>query len=116
MVNNKNIIRLKHVIDCIEKIEKITKDLSYDEYINDWIKQDAILRNISVIGEAISNIDNEIKENYLEVPWSQAKGMRNFLIHEYFKVDHDAVWFTFKNDLPSLKNQISEILNDIDRN
>jgi uncharacterized protein with HEPN domain len=116
MVNNKNIIRLKHIIECIDKIDKITENLSYGDYLEDWMKQDAVLRNISIIGEAISKVDEDLKKNYSDVPWSQAKGMRNFLIHEYFKVDHDAVWFTFKNDLPSLKIQILQIINDIDKN
>ncbi|MBF2707254.1 HepT-like ribonuclease domain-containing protein [Flavobacterium soyangense] len=113
MVKDKNIFRLQHVIDCIEKIEIITKDLSYGGYLEDWIKQDAIFRNIEIIGEAIANVEEELKKKYPDVPWVQAKGMRNFLIHEYFKVDHDAVWETYQNHLPKLKLQIISIINDI---
>ena len=113
MDKDKNIFRLQHVIDCIEKIEIITKDLSYESYLEDWIKQDAIFRNIEIIGEAIANVEEELKKNYPNVPWVQAKGMRNFLIHEYFKVDHDAVWETYQNHLPKLKLQIISIINDI---
>lgn len=113
MDKDKNIFRLQHVIDCIEKIEIITKDLSYESYLEDWIKQDAIFRNIEIIGEAIANVEEELKKNYPNVPWVQAKGMRNFLIHEYFKVDHDAVWETYQNHLPILKIQILSIINDI---
>lgn len=113
MDRNKNIFRLQHVIDCIEKIEIITKDLSYGSYLEDWIKQDAIFRNIEIIGEAIVNIDEELKQKYPDVPWVQAKGMRNFLIHEYFKVDHDAVWNTYHNHLPALKLQITAIIKEI---
>ena len=113
MDKDKNIFRLQHVIDCIEKIEIITKDLSYESYLEDWIKQDAIFRNIEIIGEAIVNVEEELKQKYPNVPWFQAKGMRNFLIHEYFKVDHDAVWETYQNHLPKLKLQIISIINDI---
>jgi uncharacterized protein with HEPN domain len=113
MDKDKNIFRLQHVIDCIEKIKKITKDLSYESYLEDWIKQDAIFRNIEIIGEAIANVEEELKKKYPDVPWVQAKGMRNFLIHEYFKVDHDAVWETYQNHLPKLKLQIISIINDI---
>ena len=113
MDKDKNIFRLQHVIDCIEKIEIISKDLSYKSYLEDWIKQDAIFRNIEIIGEAIANVEEELKKNYPNVPWVQAKGMRNFLIHEYFKVDHDAVWETYQNHLPNLKIQILSIINDI---
>ena len=113
MDNEKNIFRLQHVIECVEKIEVITKDLSYGHYLEDWIKQDAIFRNIEIIGEAIANVEDGLKIKYPNVAWVQAKGMRNFLIHEYFKVDHDAVWSTFNEDLPKLKFQILQILNDI---
>ncbi len=92
MDNEKNLFRLQHVIECIEKIEYITKDLSYGNYLEDWIKKDAILRNIEIIGEAIVNGEDKLKQKYPEVAWIQAKGMQNFLVHEYFKVDHDAVW------------------------
>jgi len=113
MNNEKNLFRLQHVVECIEKIEIITKDLSYGSYLEDWIKQDAIFRNIEIIGEAIVHIEEEFKQKYPDVPWFQAKGMRNFLIHDYFKVDHDAVWETYHNHLPKLKFQILSIINDI---
>ena len=113
MDNDKNLFRLQHVIDCINKIEIITQDLSYENYLEDWIKQDAILRNIEIIGEAISHIEDELKLKYPDVSWIQAKGMRNFLVQEYFKVDHDAVWKTLNEDLPNLKLQILSIIKDI---
>lgn len=110
---NKNIFRFEHAIDSIEKIEFIVKDLSYGQYLKDWIKQDAIVRNIEIIGESLKNIDDELVKKYPKVPWKEAKGMRNFLIHEYFRIEYDEVWLTLNEDLPKLKVQIQEILNDI---
>jgi uncharacterized protein with HEPN domain len=113
MALDKNIFRIEHVIECIEKIEYITNDLTYEEYLEDWIKQDAILRNIEIIGEAISHIDEKLKVLHPEVAWLQAKGMRNILIHEYFRVDFDAVWNTLKLQLPILKFQMIAILKEL---
>ena len=113
MDNEKNLFPLQYVVACIEKIEIIITNLSYGQYIEDWVKQDTILRNIDIIGEAITHVENDLKSKYPNVAWIQAKGMRIFLVHEYFKVDHDAVWNTFNNDLPKLKFQILEIINDI---
>ena len=110
---DKNIFRLTHVIQSIDKIEFITKDLSYGIYLEDWIKQDAIVRNIAIISEAISHAEDELKLKYPDVSWVQAEGMRNFLVQEYFKVDHDAVWATFHEELPNLKVQILSIIKDI---
>jgi uncharacterized protein with HEPN domain len=113
MDRDKNLFRLQHIVECLEKIEFITKNLTYGDYLEDWIKQDAILRNIAIIGEAINSIDENLKEKHPNIAWLQAKGMRNFLVHEYFRVDHDAVWNTFNNDLPKLKVQILRVINDI---
>lgn len=113
MDSEKNMFGLQHIIDCIEKIEIITKDLSYSSYLEDWIKQDAIIRNIEIIGEASKHVEDELKEKYPEVSWILIKGMKNFLVHEYFIVDHDAVWNTSHSDLPNLKFQIIAIINDI---
>jgi len=57
---NKNIFRLEHVLESIEKIEFIIKDLSYTQYLDDWIKQDAIVRNIEIIGEAIRRVHDKL--------------------------------------------------------
>ena len=113
MDNEKNQFRLQHVVQSIEKIEFITKDLSYGQYLEDWIKQDAIVRNIEIIVEAIRNVEDELIQLYPNVPWNEARGMRNILIHEYFRVEFDEVWKTLNEDLPKLKYQILQILNDI---
>lgn len=110
---DKNIFRLEHVVESIEKIEFIIKDLSYGQYLEDWIRQDAIVRNIEIIGEAIRNVDEELIVTYPKVPWKEARGMRNILIHEYFRIEHDEVWKTLNEDLPKLKIQIISILKDI---
>ena len=110
---DKNIFRLTHVVQCIDKIEIILKDLSYGEYIEDWIKQDAIVRNVEIIGEAIRNVEDELIQLYPDVPWNEARGMRNILIHEYFRIEYDEVWRTLNEDLPKLKLQIISIINDI---
>ena len=110
---DKNIFRLEHVVDSIEKIEFIIKDLSYGQYLEDWIKQDAIVRNIEIIGEAIRNVEDELIIKYPNVPWKEARGMRNILIHEYFRIEYDEVWRTLNEDLPKLKSQIISIIHDI---
>ena len=110
---DKNIFRLEHVVESIEKIEFITKELSYIQYLEDWIKQDAIVRNIEIIDEAIRNVDEELILMYPKVPWKKARGMRNLLIREYFRIEHEEVWKTLNEDLPKLKIQILAIVNDI---
>ncbi len=113
MQPDKNIFRLEHVVEAIEKIETITKILTKEQFLKDWIRQDAVIRNIEVVGEAISSVDEELKTAYPEIPWAEAKGMRNILIHEYFRVDPMEVWITVLESLPKLKEQILDILENL---
>lgn len=113
-MKNKNLFRLKHIYDSIEKIQSVVNELEYEQYLSNWIYQDAIIRNFEIIGEAISHVDENIKERYKEVDWRQAKNMRNFLIHEYYEVDAEAVWNTIVEHLPKLKNDILGIIKEFE--
>lgn len=113
----KDIFRLEHILEAIEKISKIVNSLyHFDVFEEKWLEQDAMLRNFEIIGEASAHISDEIKEKYPEIPWGEIKGMRNFIIHEYFGVDLESVWKTATIDLPILKIQIVEILVELKKN
>lgn len=84
-----------------------------EEFLDDWLKQDAVLKNFIVIGEAISQIDEEIKQKFPEVDWRSTKSMRNFIVHEYFSVDNVFVWETIFETIPTFKIQINNILNSL---
>ena len=75
--------------------------------------QDAVVRNIEIIGEAVNKINStapDFIERHPELPWAQMRGMRNVAIHEYFFVDLEIVWNTVKDDLPRLKQQVDALL------
>ena len=101
---------LEDIKDSITKIEYYTKDLNFDEFSKDVMTIDAVVRNLTIIGEAAKNIPEEIKSKNPEIAWSEAIGMRNKITHEYFGVDEDILWETIKEDLPTFKEQISELL------
>ena len=71
--------------------------------------QDAIIRNIEVIGEASKKISLDTKQTYYKIPWKEISGMRDKLIHDYLGVDVEVVWKTIKEDIPTLEKLISEI-------
>ena len=112
-INNTKIFLL-HIIESIEKLEEITTTTSKESFLSSWILQDAILKNFIVIGEAVSNIDEEIKQKYTHINWRGAKSMRNFIVHEYFSVDLNFVWETILETLPNFKKDISKIIPDFD--
>ena len=101
---------IEDVVSSIEKIEKYIKDVSFEEFSENDMVMDAVIRNFAVVGEAVKKIPREIKEKHTYVEWKEAAGFRDILIHEYFGVDPEAVWETIKNNLPSFKENILKVL------
>jgi len=103
-------IFLQDIFESIERIEQYTKNKTKKEFLDDYEKQDAIIRRLEIIGEAVKNIPTVVKKKYPGIPWKDIAGMRDKLIHEYFGVLMERVWDTVKNDLPKFKKQISDLL------
>jgi len=106
-------IFLEDILESIKKINKYIHGISYNEFLQDEKTQDAVVRNLEIIGEAVKNIDNDFKEKHLGINWKLIIGMRNKLIHRYFGVSQLIVWETIKTDLSELKPKIEEILKEI---
>ena len=114
-MKNKNLFRLRHIHDSIVKIEYLVNILhTQDNFESKWIEQDAIIRNLEVIGEAVISISDDLKQNYPDVLWKEIRGMRNFVTHQYFGIELSEIWSTIMNDIPILKNQILTIIEDIE--
>ncbi len=105
---------LEHIAEAIERATsyllplKNTGELQRDQQV-----QDAIVRNIEIIGEAANKIhtmDIDFASIHSDLPWIEMRGMRNKVIHNYFDVDWGIIWSTVKDDLPRLKKQIDELL------
>ncbi|HDD59763.1 MAG TPA: DUF86 domain-containing protein [Euryarchaeota archaeon] len=105
-----NVVFLKHILDAINLIEDYLKDKEFQEFRNNHMLQDAVIREIEIIGEAAKKLSVDFKNKYSDIPWRQIAGMRDKLIHGYFGVDLDAVWDTATIDVPSLKERLEEIL------
>ena len=96
--------------EAILRINVYVENLSYEEFLNDIKTQDAVVRNLEIIGEAIKNISEELKEKYPRVPWKDLAGVRDKLIHHYFGVNLDIVWNIVKKELPEIILQLEAIL------
>lgn len=102
--------RLKHVLDAIAKVERYLDGLDSQAFQTDELRVDAVVRNIEIIGGAITCLDSGLKAKHPQVEWRFATAIRNRLIHGYFDVDAEIVWNTAHDDLPILKNEIQRIL------
>lgn len=106
-------IFLKHILESIEEIEKYTTGVSGDKFFRDSQMQDAVIRRLEIIGEAVKNLPLAFRKKHVHIPWKEMGGMRDILIHEYFGVDIDLVWKVVEKDIPALKRQISVLLKDL---
>jgi uncharacterized protein with HEPN domain len=100
---------IEHILLCIKKIQEYTKDLKQPDFEKNELVQDAVIRNIEIIGEASKKISKNLKSSYIEIPWREISGMRDKLIHDYMGVDVDVVWNTVKEDIPLIKALLQKI-------
>jgi uncharacterized protein with HEPN domain len=102
-------VYIEHIMLCINKIQDYTNDLDQINFSKNELIQDAVIRNIEIIGEATKKISSDLKTQYNEIPWKEMSGMRDKLIHDYFGVDVEVVWKTVQEDIPYLKSLIQSI-------
>ena len=110
MNQHKNIqVYLNDILESIEAIERHTADMSFDEFADSVVTQDAVFRRLEIIGEAASNVQDAVHDEYPEVPWRKIIGMRNKLIHEYSSISLEMVWDVIGNNLQPLKKEVEKI-------
>lgn len=99
---------VEHILEAIEKIEKFIGGSSFNDFKNNEQLQSAVVREISVIGEAVRKLSENFKKSKPKIPWKDVVGMRDKLIHDYFEIDIDTVWKTIKENLLELKQNLSK--------
>jgi len=104
-------VYLRHIRDAIARIEKYTAE-GRDAFFGDSMVQDAVIRNLEVIGEAVKDLPPELKRRHPEMPWRSITALRNVLIHEYFGVDLEIVWRVVQRRIPTLKRHVEAMLAD----
>ena len=107
--NNK--VYLEDIIQALKLIlEDYVSGINFEEFGKDKKTQDAVIRQIAIIGEAMGKLDKDFIENHPELPSKEAVAMRNVLVHDYDWVDTEEVWRTLEKDLPKLKETVEKIL------
>ena len=108
MSKREDSVVLQDIREAIARILAYSEGLEYGDFLNDNKTQDAIIRNIEVLGEAVKLLSEDTKQSLSDVPWKDIAGTRDKLIHDYFGVNVDIVWDIIKNDIPQLKKKLKE--------
>ena len=100
---------LQNVLDAIGKVEWRTRG-GRPLFDADDVLQDAIIRQVAIIGQAVKRLSEDVKRTYPDIPWREIAGMRDILVHDYNDVDLDIVWAVVEKDLPALKAVVQKAL------
>jgi uncharacterized protein with HEPN domain len=101
---------LLDILIAARKVSRYVENASWDLFRQDDRTQDAVLRNLQVIGEAARRISEEFRQDHEEIPWEEIRGMRNRLVHEYSRINLDKIWETVRDDIPMLIRQIEPLV------
>ena len=107
-------VSLEDMVGSLARIRTLTSGMSYNEFVEDLTRQEAVFRNLEIIGVASKSVPHEVRSSYPEVDWARIGGLRDVLIHHYFGIDEDAVWSVIEKDIPELKFNIEAILKSLE--
>ena len=107
---------LQDIIDAICQLEKITQDITFEEFSTKMEIFLSVVKLIEIIGEAVKNIPEAVKINYPQIPWKNIAGMRDKLVHEYWAIDEQVVWKVIQKNLYPLKGTIANIIEELQEN
>ena len=103
--------RIEDILEAINRIERVAVQ-GKDTFFEDEMVQVWVIHHLEIIGEAARGISPDFRKSNEKIPWSEIIGMRNILIHHYFGIDRDAVWRVVEHDLPLLKEQFQQALDE----
>ena len=105
-------VLLEDMLDAIQQIGSYTTGMDDDSFSKDRKTQDAVVRNLEIIGEAAGRLPDPFREEHSDIPWALVRGLRNRIVHAYFGVDLQLIWEVIRDDLPTLRSQLSRLLTE----
>lgn len=109
-----NSIRLRHILEAIGRIEEYLNGFDEERFERERLYQDAVLRQLEIIGEASKNISDDLKSANPHIEWRKMAGTRDPLAHGYFSVDIEIVWRITQDFLPKLRSEVEKILEEVE--
>ena len=101
---------LQHILEAINQIEVYTSNVSYEQFLQERLLQDGVVRQLEIIGEASRNLSTDFRDQHPEISWRQIIGLRNRVVHAYFELNLTIIWEVVENDLPVLKQGLEQLV------
>lgn len=101
--------RIAHIMEALLEIESYLHGIDIKEFETNSMRRLATIKQLEIIGEAVSRLSPELTEQFSDVEWRKIKGLRNILVHEYFGIDTLLIWQIVQHDLPLFKTQIERV-------
>ena len=102
-------IYIEHIHSSIQRIKSYTACINKESFLNNHLIQDAVVRQLEIIGEATKKISSDLRNQNPTIPWIDMAAMRDKLIHDYIDVDFEIVWTTVAEDIPKLEDLLSNL-------
>lgn len=109
----RNIDRLRHILEQIDALTEVVPTLTFDTLDTDKVRYYGIVKMTEIIGEAAYKLTDDFIDAHPEVPWKVIRGMRHYLVHEYYQVSKEGLWDTIVNDLPELRPFIAKYIQEL---
>jgi uncharacterized protein with HEPN domain len=106
---------LGDIHEAMHRISRYTSGLTFEQFLKDAKTQDAVVRNLEVIGEATKKLTSHLRKSVRHVPWKDLAGVRDKLIHHYFGINYEIVWTIARKELPGLLPNIKELIDKDDK-
>jgi len=107
---------LNDILKAIDKIDRYTQDIEIDAFKADDMRVDSVLHNLMIIGEAVKNIPDDVREKEPEIRWRDIGRFRDRVVHHYFAIDLDIIWEIVQDHLPPLLNYVTQLLEEEENN
>lgn len=104
------LLLLEDILECSSKISAYLEKVEKSSFMGNGMLQDAVIRNLEIIGEAVKGLPADFRDRHEEIPWRKISALRNILAHAYFGIDNEIIWDLATKEIPLFQNQIRKIL------
>lgn len=108
------VMYMRDIIEAMDDIISFVEGMTFDEFKDDRKTFAACVRNMEIMGEAVKNLPENLKDEHDDVPWREVAGMRDKLAHAYFGVSHEIIWKTIHTRFPQFRESIEGILSELE--